>query len=129
MPRKIRADGVDPSLTSPEKSRGLMTPGRLRIEEHFRNNQCILCKSFSDQGGPLSFHYAPCVATYITRAVRMLLRDSRRDYLGTSFANPYRGKATTNDTQCLHGVYPFRALGACEMRLSGLSMAFSAKKG
>jgi len=27
-----------------------MTPGRLRIEEHFRNSQCILCRSFSDEG-------------------------------------------------------------------------------
>ncbi|KAI9512575.1 hypothetical protein F5148DRAFT_854406 [Russula earlei] len=51
MPRRIRADGVDASLTSPEKPKGPMTPGgRLRIEEHFRNSQCILCRSFSDEG-------------------------------------------------------------------------------
>jgi DNA polymerase zeta len=50
MPRRIRADGVDTSLTSPEKPKGTMTPGRLRIEEHFRNSQCILCRSFSDEG-------------------------------------------------------------------------------
>ncbi len=50
MPRRIRADGVDPSLTSPEKPKGMMTPGRLRIEEHFRNSQCILCRSFSEEG-------------------------------------------------------------------------------
>jgi DNA polymerase zeta len=50
MPRRIRADGVDTSLTSPEKPKGMMTPGRLRIEEHFRNSQCILCRSFSDEG-------------------------------------------------------------------------------
>ncbi|KAI0003668.1 hypothetical protein BJV74DRAFT_876040 [Russula compacta] len=50
MPRRIRADGVDTSLTSPEKPKGVMTPGRLRIEEHFRNSQCILCRSFSDEG-------------------------------------------------------------------------------
>jgi len=50
MPRKIRADGVDNSSTSPEKPKGVMTPGRLRIEEHFRNSQCILCKTFSDEG-------------------------------------------------------------------------------
>jgi DNA polymerase zeta len=51
MPRRIRADGVDTSLTSPEKPKGTMTPGGLRIEEHFRNSQCILCRSFSDEGG------------------------------------------------------------------------------
>lgn len=28
----------------------MMTPGRLRIEEHFRNSQCILCRSFSEEG-------------------------------------------------------------------------------
>ncbi|KAH9049339.1 hypothetical protein EDB84DRAFT_1556197 [Lactarius hengduanensis] len=50
MPRRIRADGVDNALMSPEKAKGLMTPGRLRIEEHFRNSQCILCRSFSDEG-------------------------------------------------------------------------------
>ena len=50
MPRRICADGVDNLLMSPEKAKGLMTPGRLRIEEHFRNSQCILCKSFSDEG-------------------------------------------------------------------------------
>jgi DNA polymerase zeta len=50
MPRRIRAEGVDTSLTSPEKPKGTMTPGRLRIEEHFRNSQCILCRSFSDEG-------------------------------------------------------------------------------
>jgi DNA polymerase zeta len=50
MPRRIRADGVDPALSSPEKPKGLMTPGRLRIEEHFRNSQCILCRSFSEEG-------------------------------------------------------------------------------
>ncbi len=49
MPRRIRADDVDNSL-SPEKAKGSMTPGRLRIEEHFRNSQCILCRSFSDEG-------------------------------------------------------------------------------
>ncbi|KAH9065755.1 hypothetical protein EDB87DRAFT_1593004 [Lactarius vividus] len=47
MPRRIRADDA---LMSPEKAKGLMTPGRLRIEEHFRNSQCILCRSFSDEG-------------------------------------------------------------------------------
>jgi DNA polymerase zeta len=52
MPRRIRADGADNSLMSPEKAKGLMTPGRLRIEEHFRNSQCILCRSFSDEGKP-----------------------------------------------------------------------------
>ena len=50
MPRRIRADGVDPALSSPEKPKGPMTPGRLRIEEHFRNSQCILCRSFSEEG-------------------------------------------------------------------------------
>jgi DNA polymerase zeta len=50
MPRRICADGADPSLTSPEKAKGLITPGRLRIEGHFRNSQCILCRSFSDEG-------------------------------------------------------------------------------
>ncbi|KAI0308195.1 hypothetical protein B0F90DRAFT_1807452 [Multifurca ochricompacta] len=51
MPRRIRADGVDSSLTSPEKKlKGVMTPGRLKIEEHFRNSQCILCRSFSEVG-------------------------------------------------------------------------------
>ncbi|KAH9004030.1 hypothetical protein EDB86DRAFT_3062394 [Lactarius hatsudake] len=50
MPRRIRADGADNALMSPEKGKGLMTPGRLRIEEHFRNSQCILCRSFSDEG-------------------------------------------------------------------------------
>jgi hypothetical protein len=50
MPRRIRADGVDTSLTSPQKPKGITTPGRLRIEEHFRNSQCILCRSFSDEG-------------------------------------------------------------------------------
>jgi len=129
MPRRIRADGVDPSLTSPEKPRGLMTPGRLKIEEHFRNSQCILCKSFSDQGEHHPFTMCRACYTFFTRAVRMLLRDSRGDHLGTSCPSPYRGKATTNGAQCLHGVYPFRAVGACEMRLSGLSVAFSAKKG
>ena len=53
MPRRICADGIDNSLMSPEKAKGLMTPGRLRIEEHFRNSQCILCRSFSDEGKPL----------------------------------------------------------------------------
>jgi DNA polymerase zeta len=52
MPRRICADGADNSLMSPEKAKGLMTPGRLRIEEHFRNSQCILCRSFSDEGKP-----------------------------------------------------------------------------
>lgn len=60
MPRKIRADGVDTSLTSPEKPKGVMTPGRLRIEEHFRNSQCILCRSFSDEGEHIILRYASC---------------------------------------------------------------------
>ena len=59
----------------------------------------------------------------------MLLRDSRGDYLGTSFPSPYRGKAITDGAQRLHGMYPFRTVGTCEMRLPGLSVAFSAKKG
>ncbi|KAI0275058.1 hypothetical protein BC834DRAFT_965498 [Gloeopeniophorella convolvens] len=50
MPRKIRADSVDPSLTSPEKRPKDMTPGRLKIEEHFRNSQCILCRAFGEEG-------------------------------------------------------------------------------
>ncbi|KAI9460572.1 hypothetical protein BJY52DRAFT_1203789 [Lactarius psammicola] len=37
-------------IRADEKAKGLMTPGRLRIEEHFRNSQCILCRSFSDEG-------------------------------------------------------------------------------
>jgi DNA polymerase zeta len=55
MPRRIRADSVDTSLISPEKPKGMMTPGRLRIEEHFRNSQCILCKSFSEEGEHKSY--------------------------------------------------------------------------
>ena len=70
MPRRIRADGVDNSLTSPEKPKGVMTPGRLRIEEHFRNSQCILCKSFSDEGEcHFMRSYASCTQHVFIRVV------------------------------------------------------------
>lgn len=131
MPRRIRADGVDTSLTSPEKPKGMMTPGRLRIEEHFRNSQCILCRSFSEEGEHRSCDIV-CMRNiyYISiRAVRTLLCDSCGDYVRTTLAGPDRGKPIRNCASCMHDVHSIGAIGACEMRLLGLSMAFSAKEG
>jgi hypothetical protein len=130
MPRRIRADGVDASLTSPEKPKRMMTPSRLRIEEHFRNSQCILCRSFSEDGEHMVSCGIVCMRDiYSIRAVRTLLRDSCGDYVRTTLAGPDRGKPIRNGASCMHDVRSIGAIGACEMRLLGLSMALSAKEG
>ena len=107
MPRRIRADGVDAPLTSPEKPKGMMTPGRLRIEEHFRNSQCILCRSFSEEGEYASYGIVYMRDLYYisTRAVRTLLRDSCGDYVRTTLAGPDRGKPIRNGASCMHDVH------------------------
>lgn len=131
MPRRIRADGVDTSLISPEKPKGMMTPGRLRIEEHFQNGQCILCRSLSEKSECTSYDVV-CLRNiyYISiRAVRTLLRDFCGDYVRTTLAGTDRGNPIRNGASCMHDVRSIRAIGTCEMRFLGLPVAFSAKKG
>ncbi|KAI0068183.1 hypothetical protein BV25DRAFT_1793280 [Artomyces pyxidatus] len=53
MPRRIRADQVDAALLSPSKSPSESpgpNPNRPKIEEHFRNYQCITCGCFTAEG-------------------------------------------------------------------------------
>lgn len=126
MPRRIRVVGVgvEASSASPEKPKAVMTPGRLRIEEHFRNSQCILCRSFSDEGEQhrTIYIYLACI-TYVARAVRALPCDSCGDHLRTSFTGSYLRKPCTDSAQGVRKVHPVRAIRGREVHFSRLPMA------
>jgi DNA polymerase zeta len=106
MPRRIRADGVDASLTSPEKPRGVLTPGRLKIEEHFRNSQCILCRSYSDEGEhQLMIDYV--CATYSTQGcANVAAQHPRRpslDFFRRSVSRKKDSKRCMMSVRCARG--------------------------
>ncbi|KAH8102662.1 hypothetical protein BXZ70DRAFT_798056 [Cristinia sonorae] len=48
MPKKLRMDEADSVLLSPRKEAMLLN--RLKIDEHFLNSQCLVCKTPTDKG-------------------------------------------------------------------------------
>jgi DNA polymerase zeta len=51
MPKTARADYTDPAMLSPQKdTKDAGNLNRLKIDEHFRSSQCVVCRGLASDG-------------------------------------------------------------------------------